>query len=542
MTPALDAAIAAHRAGDVDAARAIAQAGLASAPADAPLLHFLGMIEARSGKPGDALALFERAVAAAPGFGPALVSLARLLHQRGDMTALARLDHLAPPAQLGDEFLALRAQARGAIGDLAAAASDLADLAVRHPHDPALRLAAARALADASRLDDAEAQYRRVLAARPADADALLGLVGVLESLSRSRDLAGAFDAARAAGAAPALTALGEAIALREDGHHAAALDALDGARSVLPEATFEQMRGELADRAGDVAGATTSFTAMNAADRAATPEAGEGMLRYRAFLDAELAALDGPQFPAAPPETRAPPLFLVGFPRSGTTLLDTFLMGHGGVCVHEERPFLDAAAAAGPSGNAAMRAAYWQALDADTDRPTALQVDKNPLASARTQLIDGMFPTARFLFALRHPCDVVLSCFFTRFRLNWAVASFLTIDDAAQVYDRVMRLWVESRDRLALDVHEVRYEQLVVDPATVLRGIADYAGIAFDPAMLDHRIAARSRGLVSSPSNVQVTEPLYERSVGRWRRYRPLLEPVLGVLGPWCAKFGYDV
>ena len=305
MNPALDAAIAAHRAGDVDAARAIAQAGLANAPADAPLLHFLGMIEARAGKPGDARALFERAVAAAPGFGPALVSLARLLHQRGDMAALARLDHPPPPAALGDEFLALRAQARGAIGDLAAAASDLADLAVRHPHDLALRLAAARALADASRLDDAEAQYRRILAARPADADALLGLVGVLESLSRSRDLGGAFDAARAAGAAPALTALGEAIALREDGNHAAALDALDGAHGVLPEATFEQMRGELADRAGDVAGATTSFTAMNAADRAATPEAGEGMLRYRAFLDAELAALDGPQLLAAPLEKR---------------------------------------------------------------------------------------------------------------------------------------------------------------------------------------------------------------------------------------------
>ena len=102
--------------------------------------------------------------------------------------------------------------------------------------------------------------------------------------------------------------------------------------------------------------------------------------------------------------------------------------------------------------------------------------------------------------------------------------------------------MWKESRTRLALDVHEVRYEQLVVDPDTVLRSIADYAGIPLDPAMLDHRITARSRGLVSSPSNVQVTEPLYERSIGRWRRYRTLLEPVLGLLGPWCAEFGYDL
>jgi len=188
------------------------------------------------------------------------------------------------------------------------------------------------------------------------------------------------------------------------------------------------------------------------------------------------------------------------------------------------------------------MRAAYWRALDRETDRPDSLQVDKNPLASARALLIAAMFPSARFLFALRHPCDVVLSCFFTRFRLNWAVASFLSVEDAAVTYDRVMRLWTASRERLALDVHEVRYEQLVADPEGVLRGVAEFAGVAFDPAMLDHREVARGRGLISSPSHAQVTAPLHGRSVGRWRRYREILDPVLPSLEPWCQRFGYDL
>lgn len=552
MSEALANAISAHRAGDVDGARTIALAGLAIDPDDVTLLHFLGMIEAKSGRLAAAQALFTRATVASPEFGPALVSLARLLDRSGDMAALAALDRPAPAGAMGNEYLLLRARARDATGDTDGAATDHAELAARNPGDRAIRLGAARALADASRLGEAEHIYRDILAGDPADAEALLGLVGIFESLSRSLELAGAFAAARKAGASPPLVALGGAIALREAGDYPAALARLDGARGLLPDATFQQMRGDLADRAGEVDIAVAAFRAMNAADLAATPQALDGVRRYRTELDAQLVALDGPRPLPPPTERRAPPIFLVGFPRSGTTLLDTFLMGHADLQVHEERPFLDAAAAVSndairqslldPGQIAAMRAAYWRALDRDTDRPNSLQVDKNPLASARALLIAAMFPGARFLFALRHPCDVVLSCFFTRFRLNWAVASFLSVEDAAVTYDRVMRLWTASRERLALDVHEVRYERLVADPEGVLRDVAEFAGIAFDPAMLDHRAVARGRGLISSPSHAQVTAPLHGRSVGRWRRYREILDPVLPSLEPWCQRFGYDL
>jgi tetratricopeptide (TPR) repeat protein len=552
MSEALDAAVEKHRRGDIAGAREAARAGLATSPDDVALLHFLGMIETRFGTRERAQELLERAVSAAPDFGPALVSLARLHAQYENWAALAALGHPVPVGPFGDEFLSLRARACHETGDRDAAANDLVALASRRPADRTAMFGAARALADADRFAEAEAAYRVILDGHPADNVALLGLTGLLESLSRPADLAAPFAAARKAGADSALVALGEAISHREQGDFTAGLAALDAARGVLPEATWQQMRGALADRAGDEAAAFAAFTAMNAADLSATPEAADGIRRYRDVLVAEMAALKDTPPPAPPSEKRAPPLFLLGFPRSGTTLLDTFLMGHAGVQVHEERPFLEAAAVLGGTpqqratldvaGVAAMRAAYWQALDSETDRPGALQVDKYPLASARASLIHALFPDAPILFALRHPCDVALSCFMTRFRLNWGVASFLSLEDTVVTYDRVMNLWTAARKQLPLKVHEVRYERLIAEPETLLREVAAFAGIEFDPVMLDHSGTARARGMIATPSHAQVAEPIYDRAVGRWRRYRSQLEPYLPMLKPWCDEFGYDL
>ena len=541
MSAALDAAVACHRRGDVAGARDAARRGLADQPDAVALLHFLGMVELQAGDVAVARGLFERAVAVAPGGAP-LVSLARLLARSGDWPALAALDHAAPAGAMGDEFLSLRVRASEQLGSAEGLAAALHALWDRHRDDAALGVATARALADAGRHGEAEAVYRGVLADRPAEREALLGLVGLLESLGRSGELGPVLAAARSAGAEPALVRLGEAIDQRERGDYRAALAAIEQAEGVLPTGTWHQMRGELADRAGVSATAFAAFEAMNRADAAAQPEAAEGVRRFRASVAAARAALAKP-IALEPAGERAPPLFLLGFPRSGTTLLDTFLMGHPDVEVHEERPFLETAAALGEGSSiAAKRDAYWKALDREAARREALQVDKYPLASARALLIHQLFPDARFLFALRHPCDVVLSCFMTRFRLNWGVASFLTIEDAAVLYDAVMALWVETRAQLSLDVLDVRYEELVADPARVIARVTQFAGLAGDAAMLDHQATARRRGMITTPSFAQVLEPVSARAVGRWKRYRARLEPVLPLLAPWCERFGYSI
>jgi hypothetical protein len=278
----------------------------------------------------------------------------------------------------------------------------------------------------------------------------------------------------------------------------------------------------------------------MNAADAAATPQWREGVDRYHAMLSVMLAEVEAATTTAPATDGEPAPLFLLGFPRSGTTLLDTFLMGHAAFEVHEERPFLDAAA--GERDAAAARAAYREVLAREARHPARIQVDKYPLASARAPLIHGMFPDAQFLFALRHPCDVVLSCFMTRFRLNWGVSAFLHLDDAVRTYDRVMTVWQRSRARWNLPVHEVRYEELIERPEDVLRGIADFAGVPFDPHMLEHQGTAAARGMISTPSHAQVVQPLYKRAAGRWQRYRGHLEPFFDQLEPWCRAFGYDL
>lgn len=552
MSEQLDSAVAAYRAGDVAEARTRALSGLASQPHQVPLLHFLGMMEAREGNVDLARDYLERATVCSPGFGPAWVSLARLLDQSREYAALAAMAVTPSADALGMEFLSFRGRARQEIGDVKGAAADLSELAGHRPDDRPLALASASAAADAELFDQAEESYRRLLRRDPADHHALLGLTGILETLGRAAELEPIFRAAEAADADRPLIAYGEAISLREAGRFAEAGLALEGAVGVLPEGTFQQMRGDLADRSGEEDRAYDAFTAMNAVDSMAAPDSREGVRRYRQELSDQLVALDQPRPANPPPERRAPPVFLVGFPRSGTTLLDTFLMGSHEVRVHEERPFLQVAEeAAGegwhstaPDGEAvaSMRTAYWRALDRESDDLLRVQVDKNPLACARALLVDALFPDARYLFAMRHPCDIVLSCFFTRFRLNWAMSSFLTLEDAAQTYDQVMRLWMASREKLDLTVHEVRYEQLIADPDTTLRGAAAFMGIKFDPAMLDHRTIARSRGHISSPSYGQVTEPLYRRSIERWRRYRTRMAPVMPLLEPWCRHFGYSI
>jgi hypothetical protein len=117
----------------------------------------------------------------------------------------------------------------------------------------------------------------------------------------------------------------------------------------------------------------------------------------------------------------------------------------------------------------------------------------------------------------------------------------FLQLETAAEYYDSVMRVFVASRDRLGLDLHIVRYEEVVADLEGAARGLTDFLDVAFDPAMLAFGETARRR-TINTPSARQVIEPLYARSIGRWRAYAEELAPVLPMLNSWAAHFGYEV
>jgi len=162
------------------------------------------------------------------------------------------------------------------------------------------------------------------------------------------------------------------------------------------------------------------------------------------------------------------------------------------------------------------------------------------PLNIIFLPLIERVFPDAKIIFALRDPRDVVLSCYQQRFGMNAAMAQFLELGTAAAYHDAVMSLGLVCRERLGLSVYEVRYENVVADLEAVARGVTAFLGLDFEPNMLAFREAALKRN-INTPSARQVVEPIYNRSIARWKRYGTQLAPVLPQLNAWAARLGYE-
>jgi len=246
--------------------------------------------------------------------------------------------------------------------------------------------------------------------------------------------------------------------------------------------------------------------------------------------------------------------VFLLGFPRSGTTLLEKVLAGHPDISTLPEVDHLAAAgehlladdaslqalATLAPSQARALREDYWRNVAASVAVPLAgrILVDKMPLHTVALPLIARLFPDAKVLFALRDPRDVVLSCFRRRFQVNAAMFEFLTLEGAARYYDAVMGLARSYRELLPLQLHEVRHEAMVADLEGEARKVLGFIGADWNSAILDFADRARSR--LGTPSDPQLARGLSSEGVGQWRRYEPCLRPVLGMLEPWVTRYGY--
>jgi len=246
--------------------------------------------------------------------------------------------------------------------------------------------------------------------------------------------------------------------------------------------------------------------------------------------------------------------VFLVGFPRSGTTLLEKVLAGHPACATLEEVNILalagkdildgDAAwsrlAALSPDEADARRRVYWKGVSDNLggDLAGKVVIDKLPLHTLYLPLISKLFPSACILFALRDPRDVVLSCFRRRFRVNVAMYEFLSLADTADFYDATMTLAAAARAILPLNLREVRHESVIDDFDAVIGGVLDFMGLDWDPEV--RRFADRLGGRMKTPSHAQLRRGLNSDGVGQWRRYETHMNPVLRILEPWAARYGY--
>jgi hypothetical protein len=248
---------------------------------------------------------------------------------------------------------------------------------------------------------------------------------------------------------------------------------------------------------------------------------------------------------------------FLIGFPRSGTTLLNQVLDSHDAIQALEEKPLvakvMDVVREM-PKGyphelaefdafdTGYLRDVYLRAAGEHgaSDR-SKLLLDKFPMQTNLTGLLHRIFPQAKFVFALRHPCDVVLSCFMQNFALNNTMANFCTLADAVALYTRTMDLWQLYREQLPLDVHTMRYEDVVDDFDGQTCALCDFLGVSWNAGLRDFSARAIERGHINTPSYEQVSRPIYREARYRWERYRHHLEPFLPNLQPYIERFGYS-
>ena len=531
-TPALRRAIEAYESGAWAEAEAACNELLDADPRQADALQILGNIRARSGDTRGAEPLLERARAANPGSIYVLNSLG------GVYAANGRLN-----------------EAREAL----VAALDI------DPGFPWALQNLGGILMEAGDRAGARRCFERALATDPRHVETVAALADLAEKegrLADARSLAG-----RALVLAPGFPAARIVLAEldRRSGEYAAVDSAMRGllAVSLRPgtEATARNLLGRALEGLGRFDEAFAEFTRANDIDRAT----------YAARLaDAEFAAspatlarlggfvraTDPDQWTKPATDGLPDPVFLVGFPRSGTTLLQQMLASHPSVATLEEQENLRDAhgplllapgafdrwttmTAAELSG---FRRAYWGRVEARMPRPEPGRVylDKLPLNLALLPLLQLLFPGAKIILLLRDPRDVILSCFRNRFTMNAAMYRLLSLDAATHYYDAVMGSAETARQRVPLALHVLRYEDLVADPRGESAGLLAFLGLARDDGVRRHAETA-SRRVVLTPSATQVIQPVYRTATGQWRRFSAGLAPVLPALERWAEKLGYS-
>lgn len=255
-----------------------------------------------------------------------------------------------------------------------------------------------------------------------------------------------------------------------------------------------------------------------------------------------------------APAGPAAGHVFLIGFPRTGTTLVEVVLDGNPQVVSLEEHELLadsvlafmrepvsfETLARADETRLNALREAYWQrAHSAGIDVAGKVFVDKHPLNSLKLPLIAQLFPRATILFATRDPRDVILSCFRRRFQMNPSMYELLTLNGAAAFYAATMQFAYVAREALKLQWHEVRYERLIANFEQEMHAICDAVGLEWHDSMgqFAQRVQEREH---ATPSTAQLSQGLVTSATAQWRHYESQLAPVLPVLQAWIERLGY--
>ena len=246
--------------------------------------------------------------------------------------------------------------------------------------------------------------------------------------------------------------------------------------------------------------------------------------------------------------------VFLVGFPRSGTTLLDTILRSHSKIKVIEEKPYLlnlrheylkkknnnlESILNITQIQKDEIRDKYYKKIISHEGDNEKIIVDKFPLSLIELGFIKCIFPNSKIILAVRHPCDVVTSCFFSYFKINDAMINFLKIEDTINFYNKVLDLFEFYEGELDLNYILIKYEEIVHNFSNNINLLLEFLDLPYENQLENFYMTAKKREKISTPSYNQVINPLYTSSIDRWKNYNQIQSHKKN-LDRWIKKFKY--
>lgn len=521
-------------------------------PDDPQCWNDLGRVQALGGLMKDAAMCFRQAVIADPRFSDGWQNLGQVFISVGDPeAALAALKRaLAIDPAKGESWLLL--------GSLLVRDGQLED-ALR-AYDRAVqcdatlaraRIETAQVFSGMGKVRRAEKLFRQSLALDSNQGDAWIGLGKSLEELG---EVTAARDAyVNALRVAPTeARALGFLLALLGDAGQQADFDPapyISKAKAALGNDTVRaEARAVIGyglakyhDRNGDTASAAKAGLHANAARRSVA-----GPLD-RAALDARVAGLTQTYTRAFFHERRrfglgnGQPVFIVGLPRSGTTLTEQIIASHprlhgsgelqalsqlAGTGLREDDAAWQAAERLDEASSRNLAIRYLRALREGAPRRQLRYVDKSPLNLFALGFAALLFPQARVIWCRRRLADTALSIWFENFNREQTYAT--DFDDLAYFGGAAQQVMWHWQQALPLPILEVDYEALIADTGTQSRRIIDFLGAPWDDACLEFHKSARA---VQTPSRWQVRQPINRKGLGRAELYAPHLPDLVKLL-----------
>tara|TARA_B100000029_G_scaffold364018_1_gene357174 strand:+ start:375 stop:2000 length:1626 start_codon:yes stop_codon:yes gene_type:complete len=241
---------------------------------------------------------------------------------------------------------------------------------------------------------------------------------------------------------------------------------------------------------------------------------------------------------------------FLVGFPRSGTTLLDSILRSHSKTIVLEEKPYLinirhefykintlEKILSISDKLIIEFQEKYFKSFDYSEKK---LIIDKFPLNLIELGFIKKIFPNSKIILALRHPLDSILSCVLTSFKINEAMANYENLETTAYFYNEIFHLFKIYKNVLNLNYHEVKYENVVHDFDNTIKNLLNYLNLDNESNLKKFYITAKNRDRISTPSYNQVTQPIYTKSINRYKNFEKI-EKIKPLIKYWINEFNYE-